>query len=600
MNLPSLSLRSRSLVLHLAWLAAGAAAAVSLPAAETFRPTPDHLVRPDVPAGKLVAMPPWTSRLFAPTVRDWWVYVPAGYKPDGTAALMVFQDGHDYVNPKGNWRVPTVFDNLIAAGAMPVTLAVFMNPGHDPAKPAPKSAWQASNRSLEYNSLGDRYARFLLEELLPEVAKTYPFSDDPERRAIAGASSGGIAAFTVAWERPDRFRKVLSTIGSFVHLAGGHDYPALIRKTERRPLRVFLEDAAGDLDNPYGNWPLANRQMHAALKYMGYDVKFEYADGFAHNSVHGGMVLPDALRWLWRAEKPVAEIDIRGDLGGDLTLHKLLIPGEDWTPVAEGLGFADALAADGDGNLWFSDLRGAGAGVYRISGDGTRTKFSPEAASGLKFGPDGRIYACQGAKQRLIALGAADGAISVLAEGVRPNDLVVTGAGHIYFTETAAKQVTWLDPKTGARRAADTGLAGPNGIALSPDGGTLAVSEHAGGHVWTFRVNPDGALDAKMPTMTLRRPIDPAGTFRFHEPPPYRAAARGDGMATDALGRYFVTTALGVQVFDPTGRACGLLALPPTDKGLTSCVLAGPARDYLYVAAGDRIFRRKVQVTAAR
>jgi enterochelin esterase family protein len=245
-------------------------------------------------------MPPWESQIFPNTTRDWSIYVPAQYKPQQPAAVMIFQDGHDYVNVKGHWRVPIVFDNLIASGAMPPTIAIFIDPGHDKAKEKPQSAWKNSNRSLEYNSLGDRYARFLIEEILPEVEKSYRLSPDPERRALAGASSGAIAAFTVAWERPAQFRKVLSTIGSFVNLAGGNAYPSLIRKTERKPLRVFLADTSGDLDNPFGNWPLANKQMDAALRYMKYDVRFDFAEGYGHNSNHGGSIFPDALKWLWR------------------------------------------------------------------------------------------------------------------------------------------------------------------------------------------------------------------------------------------------------------------------------------------------------------
>lgn len=577
------------------WWAVLLLAAAPLGAAEGFRPAPEHAVQPGVPAGRLVPMPAWESRIFAGTTRDWWVYVPAGYKPDGSAALMVFQDGHDYVNPKGSWRVPTVFDNLIARGEMPVTVAVLINPGHDPKRGTPQGPYQVSNRSLEYNSLGDRYARFLLEEILPEVAKQFPVSSDPERRAIGGASSGAMAAFTVAWERPDQFRKVFSTIGSFVHLAGGNSYPALIRKTERKPLRVFLEDTTGDLDNPYGNWPLANRQMHAALRYMGYDVRFDFAEGYGHNSQHGGSIFPDALRWLWRPEKPAPVIDTKGDLGGDMTLHRLLIEGEGWQPVVEGLGMADALATDDAGNFYYSDIRGAAVGIFRIATDGTKTKLSDEPVSGLKFGPDGRFYACQGAKKRLVAIDPANGKVEVLATDVQPNDLVVTRRGQVYFTETGKKQVTRLDLATKTVVAADTGLAHPNGITLSPDQGTLAVSEHRGGSVWAFRVNPDGSLDAKAPYMTLRRPIDPAGEFRFHEPPPLKAESGGDGMTSDTLGRYYVTTALGLQVFDPTGRLCGVLEKPQRDKAVVSCVLSGPKRGYLHVASGGAIFRRRVQ-----
>ena len=269
-------------------------------AADEFKASPDHEPRAGVPQGIVTKMPPWESKIFAGTTREWWLYVPAQYKTGQPAAVMVFQDGHDYVGLKGNWRAPIVFDNLLARGEMPVTIGIFINPGHDAAKGAIESAWKSSNRSLEYDSLGDAYARFLLEEILPEVAKTYTLTSDPDQRAICGASSGGICAFTVAWERPDAFHKVLSTIGSFVNLRGGNAYPSLIRKTEKKPLRVFLEDSSGDLDNRFGNWPLANQQMDAALRYMKYDVRFDFADGYGHNSQHGGSIFPDALRWLWR------------------------------------------------------------------------------------------------------------------------------------------------------------------------------------------------------------------------------------------------------------------------------------------------------------
>jgi enterochelin esterase family protein len=264
--------------------------------------TPYHEVQAGVPAGTLTKYTNFTSKIFTNTTRDWWVYVPAQYQKDKPACVMVFQDGHDYVNLKGNWRVPTVFDNLIAKGEMPVTIGIFINPGHI-GSTLPKSAWQSNNRSFEYDSLGDRYARFLVEEILPEVKKTYNITDDPEGRAISGASSGGICSFTVAWERPDQFRKVLSTIGSFVDLRGGHVYPYLIRKTEKKPIKVFPQDSSGDLDNPFGNWPLANQMMNSSLRYMKYDVKFDYVEGFGHNSDRGGQVFPDALKWLWEGYK---------------------------------------------------------------------------------------------------------------------------------------------------------------------------------------------------------------------------------------------------------------------------------------------------------
>lgn len=248
--------------------------------------------------GQVIAMPAHESKIYPGTTRDWWIYVPAQYNPQRPINLMVFQDGHDYVGLKGAWRVPTVFDNLIAEKVMEPTLAIFINPGHS-GDTKPASAWKNNNRSKEYNTLGNTYATFLLEEIIPQVAKSYRLTNNPEGWAIGGASSGAICAFTVAWERPDKFRKVFSTIGSYVDLDGGHVYPSLIRITERKPLRIYLQDGSGDIDNQFGNWPLANQQMDKALTFMGYDHHFEFGDG-AHNSKHGAAIFPEAMKWLWR------------------------------------------------------------------------------------------------------------------------------------------------------------------------------------------------------------------------------------------------------------------------------------------------------------
>jgi enterochelin esterase-like enzyme len=263
---------------------------------------PDSEQQDGVPRGELIKMAPFTNSVIYPnTVRDWWVYVPKQYEAARPACLMVFQDGGGYSSSNGAYRVPVVFDNLIAKKEMPVTIGVFINPGNIPA--TQEGAKARSNRSFEYDELGDRYARFLIEEILPAVMKQYNITRDPDGRAIGGASSGGICAFTVAWERPEEFRKVLSHIGSFTNIRGGHNYPALIRKTEKKPLRVFLQDGSHDLDNLFGNWPLANQEMAAALKFMGYDYKFVFGEG-THSGKHGGAILPDSLRWLWRDYKP--------------------------------------------------------------------------------------------------------------------------------------------------------------------------------------------------------------------------------------------------------------------------------------------------------
>jgi enterochelin esterase-like enzyme/sugar lactone lactonase YvrE len=560
-----------------------------------WEPHPLAVPKDDVPKGRVERMPAFESKVFPGTVRDWAIYVPAQARPDMPAAVMVFQDGHGYLKADGQWRVPVVFDNLIAAGKMPPTVAVFLDPGHDKAQEKPPSPWKNSNRSFEYDSLGDRYARFLLEEILPEVAKKQPLTSDPALRAICGASSGGICAFTVAWERPDQFGRVLATIGSFTGLRGGNAYPSLVRKTEPKPIRVYLADTSGDLDNPFGSWPLANKQMAAALEFMGYDVRFDWAEGYAHDAHHASRIFPDALTWLWREERHVPSPPARPDLPGDMALRRLLVPGAGWEVVADGLGFADAPCTDAEGNFYFCDMKAPA--VYRIAAaDGSRTTVAEEAVSGLEFGPDGRLYGCNGPKKRLIAIDPASGRVDEVANDLAPNDLAVLPDGTIYVTETGKQQVTRIDPKTGAKSAADTGIIGPNGIALANDAGTLAVSDYKGSHTWMFRVGADGALDAKMPTMEMRRPIDPKGEFKFHEPPPLLPASGGDGMAVDRAGRWYVTSALGVQVFDPTGRLCGVMPKPRPDKPLTSCVLAGPNRDQLYVTNGDAVYRRKLAV----
>jgi len=566
--------------------------------APAWQPHPDAIERQDVPHGTVEDLPAWESKIFENTTREWSIYVPAQYKKESPAALMIFQDGKGYRDPKGRWRVPVVFDNLIARGDMPVTIAVFINPGNFKPEPGTQPAPNAkprSNRSFEYDSLGDRYSRFLLEEIIPEVEKRYTLSKDPDQRAICGSSSGGICAFTAAWEHPESFRKVLSTIGSFTNIRGGNVYPSLIRKTEQKPLRVYLADTSGDVDNQFGSWPLANKLMSAALKHMGYDTRFDWAEGFSHSSEHGGALFPDALKWLWRKEKHQFTADTTGPLKGDMTLLRQLIPGENWQVVADNLGFADAPCPDAQGNFYFCDMKAPA--VFKVSAaDGKRTQISNESVSGLKLGPDGLLYACQGAKNRVISLDPQSGAVKEIAAGVKPNDLAVSSDGFIYITETGQQKITRIQIKSGEVTTVDTGIAGPNGIVLSSDGGTLAVSEYKGENVWTFRVNADASLDAKMPTMTLRLPIDPKGEFKSAEPPPYQSASKGDGMAVDKSGRYYVTSALGIQIFDPTGRHCGVLAKPNEAKPLTSCTLAGANHEYLYVTNGDTIFRRKLKV----
>ena len=274
----------------------------ALRAADDYKLGPDSERQSGVPEGK-ITQHKWTSHVFAGTERDYWVYVPAQYDGQSPACVMVFQDGAGYQNPKGQFRVPVVLDNLIHRKELPVMIGIFINPGVVHAAGGQGQGRQ--NRSFEYDTLSPQYVTFLEKEILPEVGKQYKLRQDAAGRGIGGISSGGICAFTAAWERPDMFSKVLSHVGSFTNIQGGDVYPGMIRKTQRKPIRVWLQDGSNDLDNLHGSWPLANQSMAAALKFMRYDFRFDFGDG-GHNGKQGGATLPEAMRWLWR-DTPAAK-----------------------------------------------------------------------------------------------------------------------------------------------------------------------------------------------------------------------------------------------------------------------------------------------------
>ena len=264
----------------------------------------------------------------------------------------------------------------------------------------------------------------------------------------------------------------------------------------------------------------------------------------------------------------------------DEGLGAVLVPGEDWRVAAEGLGFTDGLTCDREGNLYFSDLRAKPAVIYKLAPDGTRTKVAEgQSRSGLKVGADGLLYGCGSGK--VVVYELASGKETVLGEGLQPNDLAVSSTGKIYFTETGKKQVTMLDAKTREVKAVDVGISKPNGITLSADQQTLYVSDYGGLHVYSFRVQSDGTLTGKKALMTMKAP----------EKTPEVAA--GDGMTTDAAGHAYVTTALGVQVFDKEGKLMGVLP-KPKDGAMVSVGFGGREFDTLYVACGDKLYSRKV------
>ncbi len=291
---------------------------------------PDSYQQTGVPAGKLSEKLTFTSKIYDGMKNDYWIYVPAHYDPKTPAALMVFQDGSGYIDRHGNIAALNVIDNLIAQKKIPVMICVFIDPGdiaNAPGTPtynfvkAYSEKWgrtlKDSMRSTEYDTVSDRYGKYLKDEILAKVSAEYNIRKDAYSRAITGASSGGICSFNAAWQMPDQFSRVLSWIGSFTSIQwkedpanpdGGQDYPDKVLREPRRNLRVWLQDGSHDMENNrysswYGSWPLANVRMANALKLKNYDFHFSFGEG-THNSGQGAAELPEELKWLWRDYDP--------------------------------------------------------------------------------------------------------------------------------------------------------------------------------------------------------------------------------------------------------------------------------------------------------
>lgn len=252
----------------------------------------DSSIQDGVPQGKVEQRTWETSKIYPDTKRDYWVYVPAQYNPDEPACLIVFQDGGAYVHPEGQVKAPTVFDNLIHSGEMPVTIGIFVSPG---------MIGEESTRPLEYVADGKVYSRFLLEEIIPEVTRDYNLVGDREGWSICGMSDGGLCSFAVAWQRNDLFSKSICHIASFARHVEGADFPYLVRQTRNnpKPLRVFLADGENDLNLDQGNWTIGNINLASALQFAKYDHRLEMGPG-GHDLAHGGELFPETLRWIWR------------------------------------------------------------------------------------------------------------------------------------------------------------------------------------------------------------------------------------------------------------------------------------------------------------
>lgn len=549
--------------------------ALALPAALRSDDTKDT---GGIPKGETKTYTFAASKIFPGTTRSYTVYVPRQYDGKTPACVYVNQDGVQY-------KAPEVFDRLIAEKAMPVTVGVFVTPGVVPA--ANKDALPRFNRSYEYDGLGGAYAKFLLDELLPEVEKKTTADGRPillskkgNDRAIGGASSGAICAFTAAWERPDAFSRVFSAIGTYVGLRGGNDYPTLIRKYEPKPLRVFLQDGENDLNIYGGDWWMANQEMERALRFAGYEVDHAWGKG-GHNGQHAAEIFPEAMKWLWKGwPEPVKAGQ------GSQQLKDILIPGEGWQLVGEGYKFTEGPATNDKGEVFFNDV--GASKTYKVGADGKPAAWLADSkrGDGQRFGPDGRLYANAAAEQKVLAWDA-DGKSTVIADGFRGNDLVVTHAGGIYvtdpFTKPGNSSVWYVSPK-GEKKVVDTGLAFANGITLSPDQTLLYVADSRTHWVYSYRIKPDGSL------------ADKQKYFHLHVPDTAEDSG-ADGLRTDRDGRLWVATRSGLQVCDQAGRVNAII---PTPNGkVANLTFGGPDRDVVYAACGDKVYRRKVKAKGA-
>jgi len=532
-----------------------------------------------VPKGEILKFTFEHSKIFPGTWREYWVYIPAQYKPDQPACVYVNQDGIQ-------WKAPVVFDNLINKKEMPVTIGVFVTPGRVRASD-PAASLDRFDRSFEYDGLGDAYVRFILDEVLPEVetkrstdGRPIHLSKSGNDRAIGGSSSGAIAAFTAAWERPDAFSRVFSAIGTYVSLRGGDRYPGLIRKYEPKPLRIFLQDGSNDNNHYGGDWWKANEMMERALTFAGYEVKHVWGEG-GHSGAQGTSLFPDAMRWLWKDwPQPIT----RGSSKNQV-LNDILIPGEGWELVGQGYNFTEGTAANATGEAFFQDI--PNGKTYRVGADGKPIPLAIDSkkASGTCFGPDGKRYTCTGSHEILSYSPAGD--VTLVADSIAGNDLVVAHNGNIYVTSPNGSdkpgKIILVTPK-GEKKVVDEGIKFPNGAALTPDQTQLYVTESASHWVWVYTIMPDGSLANKQ-------------RFGWLHVPDNQENAWSDGLKCDTAGRVYTSSRMGIQILDQIGRVNAILPVP---SGQASNVcFGGSAFNILYVTCVDKVYRRKLKTRGA-
>jgi gluconolactonase len=505
-----------------------------------------------VPKGEVLKFSFQSSKIYPGTYRDYWVYIPAQYDGKKPACLFVDQDGIQF-------KTPVVFDNLINSKEMPVTIGVFITPGRVVAKDT--LSLDRYNRSYEYDGLGDAYARFLLEELLPDVEKHKTSDGRPiilskngNDRAIGGTSSGAICAFTAAWERPDAFSRVYSGIGTYVGLRGGDRYPTLIRKYEPKPIRIFIQDGSHDNNIYAGDWFYANQMMERALTFAGYEVNHVYGEG-AHSGAQSNAIFPDVMRWLWKGyPEPVKAGRSKNAMIGDI-----LIPDENWKPVDGITGIINQLGAGPTGEVYLSN--------YKLPD----TFYQIDLKELVSVVTNGGFRKKSEHKNDRIKIKE------------RSNYNIYSVSANAYHSGAIYVNDSGNDIITGTTIATDSGLNNPFGLALTPDHTQLYVTESNSHWVWIYNINPDGSLSNKQ-------------HYGWLHVPDTAENAHPQGIKVDRDGRVYVATNMGIQVMDQIGRVNAILPLPIHTGQPVQLCFGGPNFDILYVSCGDKIFRRKLKV----
>jgi len=545
-------------------------------------PPPDGKPDPNVPHGEMLQGKITDSAIFPGTENPFQVYVPARYDASKPACLLVKLDGFSAYEG-------TVLDNLIAKKEVPVIIGVGITPGTIWKNPEGKGNRTAArfNRSYEFDSMNDHFPDYVLNELLPAVqrmrtkdGRAIRISTDGNDHAATGGSTGGIGSFTLAWRRPDQFRRVYSVIGTYVSMRGGHEYPVLVRKTDPKPIRIFMEDGSTDSWNLlFGSWYDANLNLESALTFAGYDVAHAWGE-HGHNGRPGQVIFPDVMRWLWRGY-PAA---IKAGVSKNSTLEEVTMPGEAWKTMPRTFQSASGLAVDAKGDVYVSDS--LAKTVYRVSG-GDAAVFAQTrgAVSGQAFGPDGTLYALVPGDKKIVAVGPK-GELRTIADGIVGKGITVTHEGVIYVSDPGAHSDMpsriW-QINGGAKKVLDQGLFAASGLAFYPDGSLLLAAEKRTKWVYSYVAQTDGSFTAKQPFYWLHMTDVPNDSG-------------AEDMAVDTHGNLYVATRMGVQVCDQNGRVRAILPLPTPTGAARSLSFGGANMDVLYVTDGTQVFTRKMKV----